>query len=71
MGLDYLGRPKKNKPTEESKSGYLKKWRKENPDKVKKHNKKSLVYLKKWRKENPDKVREYNKKYIQKRKSKS
>lgn len=38
------------------KSEYLKKWRKENQDCVKKYNKK-------WREENPDIVKEYDKKY--------
>ena len=50
---------------------YLKKWRKEHPDKIRKYNKQyrdklgeeHTAYMKKWRKDHPEKVAEYNIRY--------
>lgn len=43
----------------------VKKWQKENPNKVKEYGKKPnrKIYQKKWSKENPNKVKQYNKKH--------
>lgn len=43
--------------------GYEKKWRLDNPDKVKASNKKFSSYQKAWRKANPEKIAAKNRKY--------
>lgn len=45
------------------KADYMRKWRADNPDKVKAQNKARAEYMRKWRAANPDKVKEHRKRY--------